>query len=698
MHAWASFPLLRYVLWLIAGIASAMYVPDTGTAVWWVVLAAAIGYSTAFFFRRRIPSFGLLQGILAFLFLFGLGFGRMQDRQAQVSPSFATDSSSYWLAEVQAEGIATPKTIKVPLRLEASRTNGGWQQEEGDLMLYIRKDSLLRIPAKGDQLLVKMAPVEIPGPLNPYAFNYKAYMETQGICCQAFVTAADVQQLREAPAGFSAGVKGMALDVRQWASRQLATHVSGEQEKAIANALLLGYRELLDEEINQAYATAGVMHVLAVSGLHVGFLYLFLQLLFRPWRRHRWLKWAGFSVSLLILWSYAFVTGLSPSVLRAVIMFSFIAFAQQLKRHSGIYNALAMAAFILLLYDPFMLRAVGFQLSFLAVFGIVYLQPRFSGWYKGENRFLKKGVDLFTVSLAAQLATFPLGLYYFGQFPTYFFLTNLLVVPAASLMLGLGFLFLFSSLFSQMAAAGFGWMLGYLVQLVNKVVFAAEWLPFSSIAGSLNATQLWLLILFLLALILLFHDKKFYQSLLAAGLGVALLVSFFYQTSEQKQQQKLVLFHMPGHAALQLADGGQEYLYSPSALPEQQLKFTVRPNRVALGLASGKELHARAPFEPAMVHNPSYDLLVWRGYSLAYVHAPLPQPCTQSAPLVLDFVVLGGNAVKDLDLLSCYFRADKLLIDGSNQIYVQKRLQQQAERLNLPYYLTSGAGAFELNH
>lgn len=694
MHAWTSFPLLRYVLWLIAGIVAAMSLPSAGTAMVWVGVASAIGYSMAFFFRKRLSFFGFLQGVLAFVFLFSLGFGRMQERQAQVFPSFVSDTSSYWLAEAQASGIATPKTIKVPLRLQASRTAGAWQEEEGRLMLYIRKDSLLTIPAKGDRLLVKMAPAEIPEPLNPNAFNYKAYMETLGICCQAFVTAADVQQVGKAPVG----LKGLALKVRQWATRQLAAHIGGEQEEAIANALLLGYRQLLDEEINQAYATAGVMHVLAVSGLHVGFLYLFLQLLFRPWRRHPWLKWVGFGLSLLVLWSYAFITGLSPSVLRAVSMFSFIAFAVQLKRHSGIYNALGMAAFVLLLYDPFMLRAVGFQLSFLAVFGIVYLQPRFSGLYGGNNRFVKKLVDLFTVSLAAQLATFPLGLYYFGKFPTYFFLTNLLIVPAASLMLGFGFLFLLSSLVSQTAAAGLGWLLGQLVHLVNKVVFAAERLPFSSITSSLTAAQLWLLMLFLLAVLLLFHDKKFYQSLLATALGVALLASLFYQAYEQKQQQRLVLYHMPGYSALQLADGRQEYLYSPSALPEQQLKFTVRPNRVALGLASGKELHAPASFEPAVVHTASYNLFVWRGYSLAYVHAPLPEPCTQTAPVKLDFVVLAGNAVRDLGLLSCYFKADKLLIDGSNQIYVQKMLQQQAETLNLPYYLTSGAGAFELNH
>ena len=311
---------------------------------------------------------------------------------------------------------------------------------------------------------------------------------------------------------------------------------------------------------------------------------------------------------------------------------------------------------------------------------------------------MRKLGDLLTVSVAAQLATFPLALYYFGQFPTYFFLTNLLVVPAASLMLGLGFLFLLSSFASSAVATGIGALLEGLIKGVNGAVFMVEWLPFSSISTSITSMQLALLMLFLLALILLLNKKKYYQSLLAAGLGLALLASFFYHTYSQKQQRKLLLYHMPGHSALQLVEGRQEYLHSPFALPAEQLKFSVRPNRLALGLASGKELHASASFLPAMHTNASYDLLVWRGRSVAYIHTPLPEPCPGQEAVSVDYVLVSGNAVKDLGVLSCYFRVGKLLIDGSNQNYVQKRLQQQAESLNLPYHLTSEAGAFELNH
>ena len=692
MHAWASFLFLRYVLWLIAGIVATMYFRVESYLTAAVMLAFALLYGLFFILRNRLPASRLWMGIFAFCFLFSLGFSRTQQRQQLLQPSFPTDTSLYWLAEVEGQGTLTPKTVKVPVRLLAYQEGGEWRQASGSMLLYIGKDSLVSPPGYGDRLLVKMKVSKVPEPLNPNGFDYKGYLETKGICCQAFIPSVNVRHIAEG----EKGLVGHAIAVREWASRQLTKHIDGEREEAIAHALLLGYRELLDEETNQAYATAGAMHVLAVSGLHVGVLYLFLNLLFRSWRRHPFARWAGFGLSVLLLWSYAFVSGLSPSVLRAVIMFTFVAFGVQLKWHSGIYNTLAIAAFLLLLYDPFMLWAVGFQLSFLAVFGIVYLQPRFAAWYTGDNWFLRRAWDLLAVSLAAQLATFPLGLYYFGQFPTYFFLTNLLVVPAASLMLGLGFFFLLSSLLSQPVAAVAGWLLEGVIIWVNKVVFVAEWLPFSAINISLTAMQLALLSFFLLAAILLMHSRQFVHGLLTAGLGLLLLVSCFFQLNQQKQRRKLLLYHMPGYSALQLIEGRKEYLHVPEALPGGQLSFILRPNRLAMGLASGKE-QARAGFRPAMEQIENYDLLIWRGLTLAYIHSPLPQPCLQQQPLRVNYIIVARNAVKDLHLLGCYFTAGKLLIDGSNQNYVQKRLQQEAETLNLPYHLTSEAGAFELN-
>ncbi|WP_017731552.1 ComEC/Rec2 family competence protein [Nafulsella turpanensis] len=690
MYPWAAFPFLRYVLWLIAGILAGLYFSASTVLLATTGLLVVILYVLFYLFRRHMASTPLWNGLAAFLLLFTLGFLRMEQRQETLQVEWPEKSVAYWLVEARQEGLPTAKTVKVPVRLLAYREGDSWLPANSSLMLYIRKDSLQYFPSYGDRLLVKMEPVKVPDPLNPNTFNYRQYMATQGICCQAFVRPEQVKLL-----GSSTGIRDLALEVRLWASRQMDRYLSGPQETAIANALVLGYRELLDEEINRAYSTAGAMHVLAVSGLHVGFIFFFLQLLFRPWRRHPWLKWLGFVLSLLVLWSYAFVTGLSPSVLRSVIMFSLVMFALQLKRRSGIYNTLALAAFVMLLYDPFILRAVGFQLSFLAVFGIVYLQPRFAEWYQGKNKAVRWLWNLLAVSLAAQLATFPLGLYYFGQFPTYFFLTNLIVVPASSAILGLGFLLLACSLMSPFLAEGVGWLLELVISLVNKVVFMAEVLPYSAMETSLSQWQLVLLLLFLLLALLFLHFRHFFQALLAVLAGVVLVSTFVIDVYQRNEQKKLLLYHIPGYSVLQLVAGRQEYLHTSNEVPEQQLAYTLRPNRIAMGL-NVSEMPENT-LRPALSRNPGYDLLVWEGQTIAYVKAPLAVPCPLASPLQVNYVVLSHNAVKDLELLSCYFRFDQLLIDGSNQNYIQNRLQQQAESLNLSYHLTSAEGAFELN-
>ena len=691
MFPWAAFPFLRYVLWLVLGVLAGQYLPLNELLLVATGVLAVVLYVLLYLFRRHIGYYTFLQGLAAFWLLFTIGALRTEQRQNSLQLDLPGEAATYWFAEARQEAVPTAKTFKVPLRLLAYRERGEWVPVNSSLMLYIRKDSLQYIPSFGDRLLVKMDPAEIPAPLNPNSFNYREYLATKGICCQAFVRPEQLYLLSHSPGG----VRALALEVRQWASFQIDQYLSGEQETGIANALVLGYRELLDDEITKAYSVAGAMHVLSVSGLHVGFIFFFLQLLFKPWRRNPWLKWLGFVLSLLVLWSYAFVTGLSPSVLRSVIMFSMVLFALQLKRRSGIYNTLALAAFIMLLYDPFMLWSVGFQLSFLAVFGIVYLQPRFAAWYQGNNKAVRWLWNLLAVSLAAQLITFPLGLYYFGQFPTYFFLTNLIVVPASGFVLGLGFLLLACSQVSTVLATGVGWLLEFIISLINKVVFTAEMLPYSSMETSLSELQLALLILFLLTMLLFLHHRKFFQATLAFMAGVVLLSAFMQEVYRHKNQKKLLLYHIPGYSALQLVEGRQEYLHFPDELSDQQRAYTLRPNRLMMGLGGVRA--AEKSFEPAIRKGAEYDLLAWEGLSIAYVHSSLQSPCHQLAPLQVDYLILSRNAVKDLERLSCRFSFERLLIDGSNQKYIQNRLQQQAETLNLPYYLTSEEGAFELN-
>ena len=212
--------------------------------------------------------------------------------------------------------------------------------------------------------------------------------------------------------------------------------VEGKQLK-VASALLLGYRENLDKELVKSYASAGAMHVLAVSGLHVGILYLLLTRIFSFLKKVKKVKNGKFILTILIvsfLWFYAIMTGLSASVMRATTMFSFIVIGNELlNRKTSIYNTLAVSAIILMIINPFIVYQVGFQLSYVAVVGIVYLQPKLNRLFYSRYKLVRGVWAITCVSLAAQIATFPLSLHYFHQFSTYFFISNLIVIPASSL-------------------------------------------------------------------------------------------------------------------------------------------------------------------------------------------------------------------------------------------------------------------------
>ena len=231
--------------------------------------------------------------------------------------------------------------------------------------------------------------------------------------------------------------------------------IPSKQSYGVASALFLGIRDGIDNEVQNAYRSAGATHVLAVSGLHVGILSAIIAFLLGFLRKHNKFKYLYLFFVLGVLFSYSFLTGLSPSVLRASVMFAIIQIGLTFSRRTNIYNNLAFSAFLLLIFSPYMIFEVGFQLSYLAVLGIVLIQPKIVRLWKPSSWIIKKGWELLTVSLAAQLITFPICLYYFHQFPSYFWLSGFVVIPAAMVILGCAIAIILFSFFSKLTCGFF---------------------------------------------------------------------------------------------------------------------------------------------------------------------------------------------------------------------------------------------------
>ena len=272
-----------------------------------------------------------------------------------------------------------------------------------------------------------------------------------------------------------------------------------EDELAIINALLLGQRQDISKELTANYSKAGAIHILAVSGLHVGVILWMFSFVLKPLERYKRGKGIKLALVLLFLWFFALLAGMSASVTRAVTMFSAIAIGQFFNKRNAIEQSLIFSMFLLLLLKPLFLFDVGFQLSYLAVFGIIWVQPVFYQLWKPKYYIIVKGWQLFTVSLAAQIGVLPLSLFYFHQFPGLFFVSNLLIIPFLGIILSTGIIVLVLSYYSILPAFMVT-IYGGIISVLNKtVVFIAKQEAFLFSDISFSVVKMFLLYLLIIA-------------------------------------------------------------------------------------------------------------------------------------------------------------------------------------------------------
>lgn len=457
----------------------------------------------------------------------------------------------------------TANSYKTTLEIRNVLAKGEYHRVTGKCLLYVSNQADMNWQ-KGDRVLVTRAPRAIDSPQNPDEFDYQNFLKNHGITHSVYLR--DPAQAVSIKADFDPGIFKQFDESRDYLIAELEKALNDRDAFAVSSALILGQKEFLSPQIRQTYASTGAMHVLAVSGLHVGIIYLILM---------GALKWLGsnrlgMGMRLLLiltgLWSYAVITGLSPSVLRAATMFSAVAIAQNIGRKTNIYNTLAAAALVLLCINPLLINEVGFQLSFSAVLGIVLLQPHIYGLFVVPTWLLDKLWQLTSVSFAAQIATFPLGIYYFHQFPNYFLLSNFVVIPAAFVVLIAGLVF-FATSKVPWIGEWFGELLNGIVVVLNMLVRAIENLPYSLTDGLFSTVfetwGLYALIGFCIALV---YRKDVHYVLGALIIGVVLLGSFSWRLFERKKQQTVSVNQISGHFAINLIDGNQNILIADSAL------------------------------------------------------------------------------------------------------------------------------------
>jgi competence protein ComEC len=374
--------------------------------------------------------------------------------------------------------------------------------------------------------------------------------------------------------------------------------------------------------------------------------------------------------------------------MRAVTMFTFVALAEPLSKRANIYNTLALSAFCLLLYNPYFIMSVGFQLSYLAVLGIVYLYPRLFIIWTPSSWVMGQVWKITSVSLSAQLATFSLGLLYFHQFPVYFLITNLFVIPLAFIVLVSGLLMICVS-FIPAVGSVIGGILTYAIKLLNGVVLITESLPGSLIKGvHLTTIQCYLLIAIVISFIVMFRFRKF--ALLYVAMFLASWFSIIgWNHWKSAQKAKMIVYNVRGRSAVDIIDKGQVYDFSDSVLREQPTlgDFQMKSNRIA---HSGSEVMDTG--------NDSYTRNFSGGRLIQWNNVVMMQISDKNFSITenlsVDYLVISNNSLRNLDEVINMIDAHHIIIDSSNSMYVADNLIKEANELNRPAHSVLREGAF----
>lgn len=692
MTRWIPYAFVRLTLFLVAGIVVGMLSPFDVPVLFLAggVLFCVFLYSGVFVLNRLMRRMLFNPGGIGLLAVFAAGF-------AAVGVSTEVNRADHIHHEKQSilyyEGVVvTAPEIRgqhwrMIVAVERLRTAAGWQHATGQVMLRMPRKDFDESFCYGDVLLIRGQPQRVPGPANPGEFDYRRYLGDRQIFHQQLVRKGGIRATGHTVPSY---VMDAAIRTRQWADSTLRRYVHGEREQALAVGLVLGVTDGLDPELLHAYAATGTMHVLAVSGLHISILYLIIMVLLRPlqWLPPGYNRWGLAAASILLLWGYAFVTGLSPSVLRAVIMFTILLLAKLRRQPANIYNTLAASAFLLLLYNPYNLLSVGFQLSYVAVLGIVVLHPGISALWKPRAWVVVKLWQMTSLSVAAQLATFPLGLLYFHQFPNYFLPANFIAIPGSFVILVAGLLVLAVSVV-PVVAGWVGVLLSWIISSMNTLIMRIEALPFSIVEDVyITALQCAILMGVIVSVVLLVQLKKSVYGLVMAVLVTGFTVLQWNHYFAVADVRKLSVYNITGYSALDLMDKGVVYFMADSMLRSdaRKIRFHITPNRIQHKVM---EVRSELPFQCSF---PGMTVVAHDGLSILQLAARnyrLPKK------VHVDVLILSHNAVWDLAEVLRHVEADAIVLDSSNTPGCTQRIMQIASKLNVSVHAVRYAGTFE---
>ncbi|MET7030467.1 ComEC/Rec2 family competence protein [Sediminicola luteus] len=660
---------VKLSLFLIFGILLGYFLDTSpGIPLWCTIISfillAIIYYRTG---KSHSVSFGILAACTTLCIGF-LAVNLAQPKNHADHYSRSTDSGLH-LYHLQIQEVLKSNTFSD--NYIASVLEVDHRQSDGMILLSSKPDSLGQRLKPDQQIVFYGSYGEINKPLNPHQFSYKSYLNTLGIYHRIQLE----PHLFEIRDQSLSTPYGWTFKIRENIIAQLKKAQIGQEELSIIQALLLGQRTDISEDTYTNYVNAGAIHILAVSGLHIGILLLILQYVLAPLKQLKHGQTIQLLVILAILWSYAFLAGLSASIVRAVSMFSFLAYAMFLNRPTNSFNILALSLFFILLIEPMFLFQVGFQMSYSAVFAILWIYPLLQKLWSPNNLILKKTWQLTSVSIAAQLGVLPIALFYFHQFPGLFFISNLAIIPFLGIILGLGILVIILAVthtLPSFIAALYNEMISFM-NLIVGWVGKQESFIFRNISFDLAQVILGYA---LLASVLVFFSKRSPKRLF---ISMALVMCFqsylIYAKYTGQHKEEIIILHQTRNSVLFHRIGNNLSISTTNNIKAESLQEDYNT-------AERIETVNHVPLKNA------YNIQDQQLYILDSTGMYPPKGYQPDLILVTQSPKL--NLIRFIDSI----KPKQIIADGSNYRSDVLRWQRTCEQKKVPFHYTGEKGAF----
>jgi len=677
-------PFFILLLPFILGIGLAINFPSGVDINWLTILFLAliaifIGLNIAYT-RLKVYKSQWIGGALITTILFLAGYiCANNNNELNNRLHFSTQKPDLIIVKITGEPLLKNNLYRFTAAVEETINAGKRQPAIGNLLITLK--DITPDLLYGDELLIPAKYMPVNPPFNLAEFNYKRYLANQNIYYQQFLYPGQYQKL-----AFDRGnlLISYSLKLRQRFIEKLRLNMRDTNAIAVASTLILGYKADLSNDVLQAYSKTGTVHVLSVSGAHVAVIYLLLNFALGFLNRWRYGKLLKAVIIITLIWYYSMLTGFSPAVCRAAVMISMVVIGKAYSRYINMVNIMAISAFGLLLYNPLYIVDVGFQLSYLAVFGLIILQPIVHQWLTVKNKHADKWLwTPVSVSIAAQVITFPLSAFYFHQFPVYFLVTNLFIVIPTEIIMFSGIAYLLLPRIPFLSK-GLAYVLEHTILIMNKFLTWVEHLPFASISKIwLTTVEYLLLYAVIISLFYFLYNKR--VVLLRRCLLFMLLfcISISLKNIRAQQSDNIAWLNISKHKAIVFKHGKSAVLLTDQKDTDKTYKYSIQPYLDSCQVSNLKALSFDKNINLSwMAKN---DGLIQFIDNRAFILNTPPSQHKPTDRLKTNFIYITTNPKAELAVINRNFNFDRIIVDGTNSDAYIKRLTTAADSDKINY-------------